>query len=65
MSRVQIGSRYEGQPWDRPALRRMPEGWVLEETRPEKHRGDQAVALVVVCLLAFIITKGFIEWLFP
>lgn len=31
--KVQIGCRYEGEPWDRPALRQMPRHWVLEETK--------------------------------
>jgi hypothetical protein len=31
--KVDIGSKYEGIPFDRPALRRLPRGWVLEETR--------------------------------
>lgn len=31
--RVEIGSRYIGPQLDRPALRRMPANWVLEEVR--------------------------------
>lgn len=33
----QIGSRYTGQSLDRPSLRRLPSGWVLEETLQDQH----------------------------
>lgn len=31
--KVEIGSKYTGPCWDRPALRQMPRHWVLEETK--------------------------------
>ena len=31
--KVNIGSRYEGIPFDRPSLRQLPRGWVIEEAR--------------------------------
>lgn len=56
MSKVEIGSRYEGPCYDRPALRQMPRHWVLEEARrrpstPWWQRIDRAVAIVVALLV--------------
>lgn len=34
--KVAIGSRYNGPVLDRPCLRQLPRGWVLEETKPVK-----------------------------
>lgn len=31
--KIEIGSKYEGPCWDRPALRQLPRHWVLEETK--------------------------------
>ena len=31
--KIEIGSKYEGPPLDRPCLRQLPRGWVLEESR--------------------------------
>lgn len=31
--KVAIGSKYSGVPFDRPALRKMPAGWELEEAK--------------------------------
>ena len=30
---VEIGSKYSGPPLDRPCLRHLPQGWVLEEAK--------------------------------
>lgn len=34
--KVVIGSKYSGPVLDRPCLRQLPRGWVLEETKPVK-----------------------------
>lgn len=34
--KVVIGSKYNGPVLDRPCLRQLPRGWVLEETKPVK-----------------------------
>lgn len=31
LSKIEIGSRYQGVPFDRPALRQMPREWIIEE----------------------------------
>lgn len=31
--KVQIGSKYTGPSFDRPCLRSLPRGWILEETK--------------------------------
>lgn len=38
MTYPQIGSRYYGADWSRPALRQLPRHWVLEETRDDMRR---------------------------
>lgn len=52
-SLVDIGSKYTGPSLDRPALRRMPEGWYLYE--PEKHKRPHIIRRTmefVMCLVA-------------
>lgn len=51
MSKIQIGSKYEGPAFDRPALRQLPPGWVLDEPKrqPKLHKGDSVV--LILCLL--------------
>ena len=31
--KVEIGCKYQGPSWDRPALRQLPRHWVLEENK--------------------------------
>ena len=54
MTKVDIGSKYQGPDWDRPALRQLPREWVLEEVRetfrPRWYRRAEAVALVILAL---------------
>mgnify|MGYP001561314147 CR=1 FL=1 len=38
MTYPRIGSGYTGPDFSRPALRRLPHGWVLEETRQDRHQ---------------------------
>ena len=33
MSKVEIGSKYNGPAWDRPCLRQLPRHWQLEEAK--------------------------------
>lgn len=33
-----IGSRYTGPSLDRPSLRQLPPGWLLEETKQDQRR---------------------------
>ena len=49
-----IGSRYNNPPLDRPALRRLPAGWVLETT--SNHTGDRwiATACAIIAVLFLI-----------
>jgi hypothetical protein len=62
----QIGSKYNGPSLDRPCLRVMPPGWVLEEARtpaPAKWylRTDRLVAIVVALLLLVACAQAIIQ----
>lgn len=52
----EIGSKYEGPCYDRPALRKLPPGWVLEETlsdvpAPWWQRSERWVLVLIVLML--------------
>lgn len=51
MSRVEIGSKYEGPAWDRPCLRQMPRQWMLEETRPEPVKWERWMTVLLALFL--------------
>ena len=51
MSYPIIGSKYVGPPLDRPALRRLPDGWQLENA-PEEMSGLEVCIIAAVALLA-------------
>lgn len=60
--KVQIGCRYEGIPFDRPCLRRMPAAWTLEEQKPTRIWLIAAVAkatgmLLIVLYAAMVIAQ--------
>ena len=61
-----IGSKYHGPDFQRPSLRQLPRGWVLEETRANKYRWWRdpdlwaVVAVVVVGLL--VIGQSIAAW---
>ena len=52
MSKVQIGSRYDGPCFDKPCLRQMPRHWQIEEAKPPK---QEAALWLKVVLLAWLI----------
>ena len=54
-----IGSKYTGEPLDRPCLRQLPRGWVLEET--EEH-GDTAVMLACALAAVFAAVSVWLDW---
>lgn len=56
MSHPIIGSKYNGPSLDKPCLRRLPIGWVLEEARrapmvPWWQRSERWAAIIVALLL--------------
>ena len=61
-SKVNIGCRYDGPAFDRPALRQMPRHWVLEESRPVQRTwlsSGQWLAIVVFVGWLFVIIQTF------
>lgn len=63
--KVEIGSKYTGERLDRPALRRLPTGWTLEETRrtPTFWRVWFAVERLICALSICILIYAFADWL--
>ena len=66
LAKVNIGSHYYGPRLDRPALRRMPQGWTLhtnDKPRQWLPSPDKCVAIVVVCawLFAIAVTMNWIK----
>lgn len=67
MSRVEIGSKYDGPCFDKPCLRQLPRHWTLEESkrdhRPAWYRKVPtwaAIILVLWFLLGFVqLAKSF------
>lgn len=54
--KVVIGSKYDGPPYDRPALRRLPAGWVLSvET-------EEPPALVTLLWMAAVVGGAWLFW---
>ena len=56
MSKVEIGSKYDGPCFDKPCLRQMPRHWVLEEAELNRRlswwqRTDRWVVIIIALLL--------------
>lgn len=52
MSKIEIGSKYDGPCFDKPCLRQMPREWILEESRQEPR--DPAMWLKILLLVWLI-----------
>ena len=66
MSRVQIGSKYEGPPLDRPVLRQLPRHWILEDARedyrPRWFRRVEVWTLIIVALWLLAGAAQIVAW---
>ena len=66
---VEIGSKYHGVQLDRPALRQLPRGWVLEETRttPAFWRfwfaSENLLMLLVAAVLGYAVGDAIVRML--
>lgn len=70
MSKVEIGSKYDGPCFDKPCLRRLPIGWVLEGSiKPDRfrwwQRTDKWVAIVVALLLLVACAQAIVRAVSP
>lgn len=64
--KIQIGSRYAGPAFDRPALRKLPAGWTLEEARRPTRRWWQSPDrwVGIACAVAYIVltAQAIAQW---
>jgi hypothetical protein len=61
----QIGSKYNGPPLDRPALRQLPHGWIVEDPDPDQTTFGGLGVWLVMLIIAIVIADIVFFWGWP
>jgi hypothetical protein len=50
-----IGSKYDGPPLDRPCLRKLPSGWVIEDPDPDSASFGGCIPWLIVAVVVIAV----------